>query len=340
MILSIILCLLVAIGVGVGVYFYLENKKAADKKAAEEAAEKAAEEAAEQAAEEAAEEAAEQPSIESQPSPIDGGWDNPPWTSCNKECGGIQTRAKSCINPAPQFGGKECQGAPFESRKCNTCISRYVVYQSGPDVYHNIAEIQVYAKDDPSTNIALNKPVTSNANVWDTLYPKNLVDGNESTIAHNGTENTNVNWTVDLQSDYDISKIVIVNRQDCCRERTKGATIILKNKDNVTTFSSDPLVGDMKKYIIEPPTTTVETDNTEWIMYGPAIIGDRFVSKILTYQDKKVYFIQDGIHTKMVMMPSDTAKYYIGEIDQFDINNWDTYSSYPGGYKIKQKTQQ
>lgn len=128
-------------------------------------------------------------------------------------------------------------------------------------MWHNIAEIQVYAKDDPSKNIAFKKPVTSSTWSLGAQYlPQNLVDGNESTMVHNGKENTDVNWTIDLEADYDVSKIVIVNRIDCCRERTKNATIILKDKDNVTTFTSEPLVGGMAKYTITPPLTTVENE--------------------------------------------------------------------------------
>ncbi|KAL9988933.1 hypothetical protein ACROYT_G003429 [Oculina patagonica] len=54
------------------------------------------------------------------PCPIDGGW-SPwgNWTSCSVTCEkGRQTRTRTCTNPAPQFGGKDCQGQLESARSC------------------------------------------------------------------------------------------------------------------------------------------------------------------------------------------------------------------------------
>ncbi|XP_078359400.1 coadhesin-like [Oculina patagonica] len=54
------------------------------------------------------------------PCPIDGGW-SPwgNWTSCSVTCEkGRQTRSRTCTNPAPQFGGKDCQGQLESARSC------------------------------------------------------------------------------------------------------------------------------------------------------------------------------------------------------------------------------
>ena len=53
---------------------------------------------------------------------IDGGWsDWSKWGFCIGTCGwGVQYRSRSCTNPAPQYGGVDCQGKLEESRKCNT----------------------------------------------------------------------------------------------------------------------------------------------------------------------------------------------------------------------------
>jgi len=46
-------------------------------------------------------------------------WDN--WTACTKSCGeGNQTRSRSCTNPEPSGGGKECSGKISESQICET----------------------------------------------------------------------------------------------------------------------------------------------------------------------------------------------------------------------------
>eukprot|EP00112_Aurelia_sp_Birch-Aquarium-sp1_P003530 Seg1394.13 transcript_id=Seg1394.13/GoldUCD/mRNA.D3Y31 product="A disintegrin and metalloproteinase with thrombospondin motifs 18" protein_id=Seg1394.13/GoldUCD/D3Y31 len=46
------------------------------------------------------------------PPPIDGGWsDYGEYASCNRPCGGgAQWKTRSCTNPAPQHGGKNCLG--------------------------------------------------------------------------------------------------------------------------------------------------------------------------------------------------------------------------------------
>jgi len=55
-------------------------------------------------------------------SPIDGGWtDDGAWTECSAECGGgTQSRSRTCTNPAPAYGGVECEGDAEESQNCNT----------------------------------------------------------------------------------------------------------------------------------------------------------------------------------------------------------------------------
>ncbi|XP_052715476.1 A disintegrin and metalloproteinase with thrombospondin motifs adt-1-like isoform X1 [Crassostrea angulata] len=55
------------------------------------------------------------------PCPIDGGlsiWNE--WSLCSSTCGGgIQIRNRSCTNPVPQNGGKECEGKTTDSLECN-----------------------------------------------------------------------------------------------------------------------------------------------------------------------------------------------------------------------------
>ena len=53
---------------------------------------------------------------------VDGGftdWSN--WTVCSVTCGGgNQTRNRTCSNPEPQNGGKDCVGDFEETQSCNT----------------------------------------------------------------------------------------------------------------------------------------------------------------------------------------------------------------------------
>ena len=54
------------------------------------------------------------------PVSVDGGW-SPwgNWTRCSKTCGvGYQTQHRTCTNPPPQHGGRDCQGNLDQSRQC------------------------------------------------------------------------------------------------------------------------------------------------------------------------------------------------------------------------------
>ena len=55
-------------------------------------------------------------------SPVDGQWSEwKPWTECTRSCGGgIQTRARTCTNPSPAHGGKDCIGRGNEARPCGS----------------------------------------------------------------------------------------------------------------------------------------------------------------------------------------------------------------------------
>ena len=52
--------------------------------------------------------------------PIDGGWsDWSKWGNCSKPCGpGIKKRTRTCSNPYPFLGGKDCSGDLFEVSSC------------------------------------------------------------------------------------------------------------------------------------------------------------------------------------------------------------------------------
>ena len=129
--------------------------------------------------------------------PVHGGWNNPDWSTCSAECGGTQTRTRTCTNPAPANLGNQCVGSAVETQECNT--------------------------------------------------------------------------------------------ESC--------------------------VG--------------------WYMYGQFILKETPVTKIIVDGTNKIYFIKDGEYTKMVMMPLGTAKYYKGEIKDFDKSKWETYESVPGMYKVR-----
>ena len=54
-------------------------------------------------------------------SSVDGGYsDFGEWSECSALCkGGIQTRTRTCTQPAPANGGADCVGEASESKPCN-----------------------------------------------------------------------------------------------------------------------------------------------------------------------------------------------------------------------------
>ena len=52
---------------------------------------------------------------------VGGNWtDWTVWSSCSQTCGdGQMTRGRFCVNPRPENGGQDCEGAAEEQQTCN-----------------------------------------------------------------------------------------------------------------------------------------------------------------------------------------------------------------------------
>ena len=52
---------------------------------------------------------------------VDGGWGSwNQWAECSKTCaGGVRTRRRVCDNPAPDYGGRHCEGGRQRITVCN-----------------------------------------------------------------------------------------------------------------------------------------------------------------------------------------------------------------------------
>uniref|UniRef100_A0A8L0DW92 ADAM metallopeptidase with thrombospondin type 1 motif, 14 n=1 Tax=Oncorhynchus mykiss TaxID=8022 RepID=A0A8L0DW92_ONCMY len=64
-----------------------------------------------------------------QPQGHDGNWGS--WTkfgSCSRTCGGgVRSRSRTCNNPVPAYGGRDCPGSTFDYQMCNMeeCVGPY-----------------------------------------------------------------------------------------------------------------------------------------------------------------------------------------------------------------------
>lgn len=73
-----------------------------------------------------------------------------------------------------------------------------------------------------------------------------------------------------------------------------------------------------------------------YVMYGPWI-GTEIYAELKKLEDgKAIYVIKHGTHTKMVSEDGKEEKYYVGEINQLNLNKWNQSASTGGGkYLIK-----
>jgi hypothetical protein len=111
---------------------------------------------------------------------------------------------------------------------------RYVrIYRDkeGDDHWMNIAEVEVFSG---GVNVASGKTVTASS-LYGAGFPHaNLVDGNMTNFAH--TNNEAVEWfLIDLGQDYEIEKVVITNRTDCCQARLRNTKIQLSKSSDMTS---------------------------------------------------------------------------------------------------------
>ena len=77
---------------------------------------------------------------------VNGGWSQwSSWTDCTVNCGGgTRTKTRSCTNPPPANGGKDCKGKESTTEKCNQgkCSKSTLKTNSGQEAI------------DPKTSIA------------------------------------------------------------------------------------------------------------------------------------------------------------------------------------------
>ena len=101
----------------------------------------------------------------------------------------------------------------------------------GGDHWMNLAEVEVFSG---GTNIASGKTVTASS-LHSPEYPHaNLVDGNKTNFAH--TQNEALEYfQIDLGQEYDIDKVVITNRTDCCQDRLRNTKIQLSKSADMSS---------------------------------------------------------------------------------------------------------
>ena len=188
---------------------------------------------------------------------------------------------------------------------------RIIRDKDGNDHWMNLAEVEVFSG---GTNVAKGKTVTASSKYEnsDQFPHANLVDGNKTNFAH--TNNESVEWfLIDLGQDYDIEKVVITNRTDCCQGRLRNTKIQLSKAADMSSPKESRAITTQ-----EAPnaviTWDVKTDKItpggyEWGLMDPNVEHTGWSNDIKSYEEcaklakdrgHLAWGIQTGYHPDIV----------------------------------------
>jgi len=157
-----------------------------------------------------------------QPCPGDGGWSTWSYGGCSKTCGGgTQRGTRSCNNPPPSNGGKNCVGSGVTNRECNT--------QPCPDdCYCGLVKRKL------TTTIVGGQETGVNEYPWQILL------------------NTRRGWRVYTCGGSLISDQWVLTAAHCVDQGTKESnlTLSLGEHDTTNQVEADTVVMDVKEIII------------------------------------------------------------------------------------------
>lgn len=134
------------------------------------------------------------------------------------------------------------------SARCGVSTRKVSILQS-PGQYLHFSQVAVI--DSTGTNVALGKAVTVQS-TWPGGDPQTPVDGVLQPRAWNANwhigqnQTTGGTWDLDLGATYDVVRVVVYQRTDCCTERINGAIVSLLDGNGVVvakkTITSTTLV--------------------------------------------------------------------------------------------------
>ncbi|XP_006820175.1 uncharacterized protein LOC102805978, partial [Saccoglossus kowalevskii] len=98
----------------------------------------------------------------------------------------------------------------------------------------NLCEMQVMAIENIAVNGIASQSTTASGGL-----PVRAIDGNDSSMygqesCMHTIKQLNSWWKVDLESTYDIFKVVITNRGDCCEDRIDGAVVLIGDDPHIS----------------------------------------------------------------------------------------------------------
>ena len=138
-------------------------------------------------------------------------------------------------------------------KKLNDVEGQFIYLVHGNTAeYINLAEIIVWTSKNKKVKIDVNKikAATPYSNKYEA---KNFADGKTDTMYHSKKKREQNDWIrVDLGKTIPITKIQIINRKDCCRDRISGIKCYIQDSKKKNVKRLPTLRGKAYKYTIDP----------------------------------------------------------------------------------------
>lgn len=140
-------------------------------------------------------------------------------------------------------------------------------------------------------NAALGKPTTQSTDGYGYTGAQ-AVDGEPSTFSHTG-DGDDAPWLeIDLEQDYPVSEITLMNRADCCAERLYNVVVTLLDADGSTVWTSETVnpvaegevptsPGAIVSLPVDPPVvartahlakTAVTSYSSSWLSFAEVVV--------------------------------------------------------------------
>ena len=149
---------------------------------------------------------------------------------------GLMVVCSSSLAAVMMMGGEEETPTPPAGPSAPVIKKyRYVrVGRTNPDNgdhWMNLAEVEVFSG---GVNVASGKTVTASS-LYAAQFPHaSLVDENKGNFSHTNNAATEY-FDIDLGQAYEIEKVVITNRVDCCQDRARNTIIQLSESPDMTS---------------------------------------------------------------------------------------------------------
>jgi hypothetical protein len=137
--------------------------------------------------------------------------------------------------------------------------ARYVKLQrtDGKNEFINVLEIEVYDKNNTKITTGVTPSLNPQYESPDLFGPQYLIDSLAPNSFPSGwklphtTNVPNAYMQLDLNQDTFISKVVIKNRLDCCKERIVGCSLLLLNSSNSEVYRKTiDTIQDIYEFVI------------------------------------------------------------------------------------------